>query len=82
MNRQDFLGRLDLADRYSVSVRTLTNWARTGLLPKPIRMVIDKVPQHFWRLSTLESFERQRFDGQTFPEVSKAFAEREAKESP
>jgi hypothetical protein len=67
-----FLSRQGLADRYSVSLRTLGNMWHSRRLPRPIRLPLDGRPRIWWRLSELEKFERKQYGG-TIPELTAHF---------
>jgi len=48
-------GKRNVADRYSVSLRTVERWVKLGRFPKPVRMPNGR---DYWADTTLEAHER------------------------
>lgn len=56
----EYLTDRELAARYKVSRNTIWGWARTGNLPKPVKLGAACTR---WLRSDVEQFERQRIGG-------------------
>jgi DNA-binding transcriptional MerR regulator len=50
----------EMRKRYNVSTRTLDRWLDNRILPAPVRIG----EYRYWRLSDLETFERERIAAQ------------------
>lgn len=55
-----------VAERYSVSIRTIERWTEDGILPEPMR--INKI--RYWDEMEIEQRERQRLAHRNAPEVA------------
>lgn len=59
-----FLTKQQLADRLSVTPRTIDNWCRSGFLPSPVKLGAEMQSRVRWASEAIESFE-QRLRGKT-----------------
>lgn len=54
--RQKYFSAKELADHFGVSLATIWNWARRGLLPEPVRLSPRCTR---WRASEIAELERK-----------------------
>ncbi len=62
--KTQYLTKQQLANRLSVTPRTVDNWSRSGFLPPPVKLGVEMQSRVRWTSEAIEGFE-QRLRGKT-----------------